>query len=137
MSGPTQITFALKTPTGEPVVGGKISFALSGFDLDEAIVIPTTIEATIAADGTGVVNLWPNIAGLRNTSYKLTVGMASGTKVEIGSIIVPASLVPVPMHTLISLVPLGGLVTLVMTQTEYDALETKNDQTIYLIRAED
>lgn len=136
MSGPTQITFALKTPTGEPVTGGKITFALSGFDLDEAIVMPATIEAPIAADGTGSVSLWPNISGLKNTSYKLTVIPASGNRVEIGAIVVPESETAVPMHTLVPLGTLGGLKTVVLTQAEYDALEEHNSQTLYLIRAE-
>lgn len=136
MSGPTQITFALKTPTGEPVTGGKIAFALSGFDLDEAIVIPATIEVAIATDGTGTVSLWPNISGLKNTSYKLTVIPAVGNRVEIGSIIVPASDTPVPMHTLVPLGTLGEVNAVVLTQAEYDVLETHNSQTLYLIRAE-
>lgn len=136
MSGPTQLTFALKTPTGEPVMGGKVTFALSAFDLDAAIVIPATIEAAIASDGTGTVSLWPNIAGLRNTSYKITVTTAAGSKTEIGAIIVPESETPVPMHTLVPLAPLGGLTVLVLTEAEYEGLESRNDQTLYLIRAE-
>ncbi len=136
MPGPTQITFALKTPTGTPVMGGKIAFALSGFDLDEAIVIPETVEATIANDGTGSASLWPNVAGLRNTSYKLTIFTTAGNRVELGSVNVPESAVPVAMHTLVPIGTLGGLTTLILTQAEYDALDTRNEQTIYLIRAE-
>ncbi len=136
MSGPTQLTFALKTPTGDPVMGGKISFALSGFDLDEAVVIPETVDASITANGTGTVNLWPNISGLRNTSYKLTITTTMGNRIEIGSINVPESATAVAMHTLVPIGALGGLTTLVLTQAEYDQLDTHNSQTLYLIRAE-
>lgn len=137
MPGPTQITFALRTPTGDPVTGGKISFALSGFDLDEAVVIPETIEAAIAHDGTGAVSLWPNIAGLRDTSYKVAITTASGTRTELGSVSVPESQAAVAMHTLVPLGTLGGLKVLVLTQADYDALETRDGQTLYLIRAEE
>jgi hypothetical protein len=40
------------------------------------------------------------------------------------------------MHTLVPLAPLGGLTVLVLTEAEYEGLESKNDQTLYLIRAE-
>ncbi|RWR08130.1 phage upper tail fiber protein [Paenirhodobacter populi] len=137
MSGPTQIIFALRTPTGEPVTGGKISFALSGFDLDDAIVVPETIEAPVAHDGTGSVSLWPNISGLRNTFYKITVTTAAGTRIELGPINVPESQTAVEMHRLVPLGTLGGLKTLVLTQADYDTLAARDDQTLYLIRAEE
>lgn len=137
MSGPTTLTFALKTPTGEPVTGGKIAFALSGFDLDEAVVIPETVEAVIAPDGTGTVSLWPNISGLRNTSYRITVTSGAGGRIDLGSITVPQSAAVVPMHTLVPVGTLGGLKTQVLTQSDYDALEEYDAQTLYLIRAEE
>lgn len=133
----TPITFAFTLPNGDPVAGGKVMFTLSGLDLDGGIVMPTTVEAIIAADGTGSVNLWPNDTGLKATSYKVTVSPSSGNRVEAGSIVVPASVAPVALHTLVPVAMLGALKAVVLTQAAYDALEEKSAQTIYLIRAEE
>lgn len=133
---PTPITFSLTLPTGAPVTGGKAVFALSGYDLDGGIVIPAEVEAAISADGTGTVSLWPNVMGMRGTSYKVTVAALSGLRVDLGTITVPESSTPVPLHTIVPVGQIGGLKTLVMTQEQYDALDPKDAQTIYLIRAE-
>ena len=47
-----------------PVTGGKVTFTLSGFDLDGGVVMPGVVDGVISALGTGSVNLWPNVAGL-------------------------------------------------------------------------
>lgn len=133
---PTTITYALTLPSGLNVSGGKVSFTLSGYDLDGGIVMPATVEGTINAGGTGTVSLWPNVAGLKNTSYKVSIAPASGNKVEAGSITVPESDDAVALHTLIPVGSVAGLKTIVLTQAEYDALATKDANTLYLIRAE-
>ena len=131
----TTVTFALKLPSGLPVSGGKATFALSGFDLDGGIVLPTAVEVSIAADGTGSVALWPNIQGMRNTTYKVTVTQVSGERLELGSITVPESEVSVALHVLIPSGTVAGLSTVILTQAEYDLLDSKSEQTLYLIRA--
>lgn len=130
------VTFALKLPSGAPVSGGKAAFSLSGFDLDSGIVMPVAVEAPIAADGTGSVDLWPNVAGLRNTSYKVTITPVSGLKLELTDIVVPASTAAVALHTIVPMGTVAGLTRVVLTQAEYDALEEKSARTIYLIRLE-
>lgn len=100
------------------------------------MVIPETIEAQIAADGTGTVVLWPNVAGLRDTSYRITITTAGGSRIELGAISVPESDAAVAMHTLVPVGTLGGLKTIVLTQAEYDGLDVRDGQTLYLIRAE-
>ena len=132
----TTVTFALKLPSGAPVTGGKAVFALSGFDLDGGIIMPTAVEATIGTNGTGSVTLWPNISGLKNTSYKVVITPTSGDRLEQSNIVVPSSDTPVALHTLVPNGTVAGLSTVVLTQAEYDQLATKGAQTIYLIRAE-
>ncbi|RWR29855.1 hypothetical protein D2T29_13815 [Sinirhodobacter populi] len=130
------VTFALKLPSGSPVAGGRAAFSLSGFDLDSGIIIPVVVEAEIATDGTGSVELWPNISGLKNTSYKVTITLPNSQKLELGNIFVPQSDTPVALHMLVPAGALAELSTMVLTQAEYDALEAPSGQTIYLIRAE-
>lgn len=131
----TEITFVLKLPSGAAVSGGKITFTLSGYDFDGGIVMPEPIEAPISGTGTGSIKVWPNIAGLKNTSYKVQIIPSSGTKLELSNVTIPASTVPVALHTLVPVTQVGGLTTVVLSQAEYDALSEKSAQTIYLIRA--
>ena len=131
----TVVTFSLKLPSGAPVSGGKASFMLSGFDLDGGIVMPIAVEAPIASDGTGSATLWPNIPGLRNTSYKVTVTLVSGERLELGNITVPESKATVALHTLIPTGTIAGLTTVMLTQEEYEAIGEKSAQVLYLIRA--
>lgn len=133
---PTTLTFSLTTPTGAPLRGGKLTFLLSGFDLDSGIIMPSVVEALVDLNGTGTVELWPNHAGLRGTTYKVTIYPEGRSAIEAGSITVPESEAPVALHSLLPVGTVAGLRALVMTQAEYDALETRSDQIIYLIRAE-
>lgn len=132
----TTLTFRLTTPAGDPVPGGKVIFALSGFDLDAGIVMPAAVEAAVGSDGTGAVTLWPNHSGLRATSYKVTITPAGGIPVEAGSIIVPETTATLPLHLLLPVVPAAGLKSVVLTLAEYEALPVRDAQTLYLIRAE-
>lgn len=133
---PTTINFTLTKPDGTNVSGGKVTFTLSGYDLDGGVVMPGSVEATISPIGTGTAELWPNVAGLKNTSYKVSIAPLNGNKVDAGAIIVPESEDVVALHTLIQIGTLGGLKAVVMSQAEYDALTTKDANTLYLIRAE-
>lgn len=133
---PTPVTFELTLPGGGPVSGGKVTFTLSNLDLDGGIILPTTVEGFISETGTGTVNLWPNVAGLKSSSYKVAIAPSNGSKVDVGSIVVPESATAVALHTLIPLGQVAGLTTVVLTQAEYDALEEKSSQVLYLIRAE-
>ncbi|WP_420343959.1 phage upper tail fiber protein [Paenirhodobacter sp.] len=132
----THITFAIKQPSGAAVTGGKVTFTLSGFDLDGGIIMPTAIEAVIGSDGTGSIDVWPNIAGLKGTSYKVTISSTPGGKLEVAGVNVPESAAPVLLHTLMPIGTVAGLKSVVLTQAEYAALASKDAQTIYLIRAE-
>lgn len=133
---PTPVTFALTLPGGGPVASGKVTFTLSNLDLDGGIILPIAVEGFISETGTGTVYLWPNVAGMRNSSYKVAITPANGNRIEVGSIVVPESTAPVALHTLIPIGQLAGLTALVLTQAEYDALEEKAAQVLYLIRAE-
>ncbi len=134
----TTINFALKQPSGLPVAGGKVSFVLTGYDLDAAIILPTSIEANIGTGGTGSIAVWPNVFGLKATTYKVTItsSQGQGQKLEIVGVIVPESDTSVALHMLVPTGAVGGLKTVVLTQTDYDALTVKDAQTLYLIRAE-
>lgn len=132
----TTITFAFRQPGGANINGGKVAFTLSGYDVDEGIVLSAAVEALIGAGGTGSVDLWPNYSGLKGTSYKVAVTPAGGTPVDLGSIVVPVSATPIPLHQLIQPGNVGTLKTRVLTQAEYDALTSTDPQTLYLIRAE-
>lgn len=133
---PTTINFTLTKPDGTTVTGGKVTFTLSGYDLDGGVVMPGAVEATIASDGTGTAALWPNVAGLKNTNYKVSIAPTGGSKVDVGAISVPEAAAGVALHTLIQVGTYAGLKTAVLTQAEYDALTTKDTGTLYLIRAE-
>lgn len=132
----TTITFALTLPSGLPVAGGKATFTLTGFDLDGGIIMPAAVDAAIAEDGTGSVALWPNVAGLKSTNYKVSITPTTGTRVEGISVSVPESPTPVQLHTLVQTGSIAGLNAVILTQEEYDALDSRNSQTLYLIRAE-
>lgn len=138
MSGPTQLTFALKTPTGGARDGREGHFRAVRFRPRRGHRHSGDHRGRdrVGWNRHGQSVAEQNIAGLRNTSYKITVTTAAGSKTEIGAIIVPESETPVPMHTLVPLAPLGGLTVLVLTEAEYEGLESRNDQTLYLIRAE-
>ncbi|RWR25292.1 hypothetical protein D2T29_22160 [Sinirhodobacter populi] len=130
----TTITFALRMPGGGPVTGGKVTAVLSGYDLDDGIVVGGTVEAQIAADGTGAMALWPNVVGtLGTTSYKITVTPASGTKFDLTGVIVPVSDTPVKLQSLIQGARVADLTSVILTQAQYTALPVKDAQTLYLI----
>lgn len=132
----TTINFALKLPSGQPVNGGSVTFALTGFDLDGAIILPTSVDANIAPDGTGSISVWPNALGLKATTYKVTISPSGGQKLELSGVTVPISNTPIALHTLGPFGLVGGMKTVVLTQSAYDALPGKDAQTLYLIRAE-
>ena len=130
----TTITYALRMPGGGPVTGGKVTAVLSGYDIDDGIVVGGTVEAPISAEGTGEIALWPNVDGtMGTTSYKITVAPASGTKFDLTGIIVPVSATPGPLQQLIQTVRVADLHGEIMTQAQYDALPVKDANTLYLI----
>lgn len=133
---PTTVNYAFTLPGGDPVTGGKVTFTLSGFDLDGGVVMPGSVEGVISVLGTGSVNLWPNVAGLKTTNYKVVVTPTVGTRADIGNITVPESATAVDLDDLVQVGTIAGLKTVVTTQAEYAALPSKDAQTIYLIRAE-
>lgn len=132
----TTITFSLRQPGGAAFGGGRVVFTLSGFDLDDGIILSAPVGGAISSAGTGSVDIWPNYAGLKGTSYKVSIQPSGqGSAVDLGSIVVPISEDPVPLHHLIQLGNIGALKTVVLTQAEYDALAVHDGQTTYLIRA--
>ncbi|RWR25214.1 hypothetical protein D2T29_22255 [Sinirhodobacter populi] len=130
----TTITFALRMPGGGPVTGGKVTAVLSGYDLDDGIVVGGTVEAQIAADGTGSMELWPNVVGtLGTTSYKITVTPSAGTKFDLTGVVVPVSDTPVMLQSLIQGGRVADLTSAILTQAQYNALPVKDPQILYLI----
>lgn len=130
----TTITFSLRMPGGGPVTGGKVSAVLSGYDLDDGIVVGGTVDAPIGADGTGSIDLWPNTNGtMGTTSYKITVAPTSGTKFDLIGIVVPESAADIPLQQLIQTARVADLTAVTLTQAQYDALPVKAAETLYLI----
>lgn len=130
----TTISFALRLPGGGTVTGGKVTAVLSGYDLDDGIVVGATVEAPIGGDGTGSIALWPNTDGtLGTTSYKITVTPTPGTKFDLPSVVVPASETPIPLQQLIQGARVADLSSVILTAAQYAALPVKNPDVLYLI----
>ncbi|WP_411975914.1 hypothetical protein [Sulfitobacter faviae] len=78
------ITGRLSEPDGDPITTGSVRFTLSRYDATDNGVIAAsrTIEAELQADGSIALELWPNTAGLRGTTYLVELISERGYPVE-------------------------------------------------------
>lgn len=132
---PTQVTATIRRQNGMPA-SGTLTFTLSSFDLDNAVVIPQAVSVELSGNGEASVNLWPNVAGLKATSYAVTLAASPSQTINLGSVSIPESAMPVQLHNLVAIPNIGTAQFVVLaSQAAYDALPTKNPNTHYLIPA--
>lgn len=136
---PTPVTAHIQLQNGD-VAGGTLTFTLSSYDLDGAIVVPAPVVATLDEQGEATVELWPNVAGLRSTHYVVTLATAGSLPAQtipLGNVHIPESSSVVMLHHLIAIPNVGNAQFVVLASQEaYDALPVKNPNTHYLIPAE-
>lgn len=66
-----EITGAFSLPDDTQPQFSRVEFILGQYDIGGDVVVPATITAAVANDGTFTVDLWPNDEGPRNTTYKV------------------------------------------------------------------
>lgn len=77
------ITGRLSEPDGDPITNGTVRFTLSRYDATDNGIIAASrkIEAPLDVDGSITLDLWPNTAGLRGTSYLVELLSPNGNSV--------------------------------------------------------
>ncbi|MCB5411771.1 phage upper tail fiber protein [Pseudogemmobacter faecipullorum] len=138
------ITGRVVLPTDAPAKAAEVTFTLSGFDTEGAdVVLPATERAPLKQDGSlpDDFGLWPNIEGLRGTSYRATarwteVCRSQGTiprDAVLGDFVIgdqPSYALP---DLLLIKPPPGLAATVVLTQAQYDALTPPDPANLYLV----
>ena len=87
----TTLTGEVQTFEGAPIVSGSITFTPTGVDVDAAtgtIVAAKAVTAAIANGAMEPVNLYPNSAGVKGSTYKVEVTPDSGAKFALDAIFV-------------------------------------------------
>jgi hypothetical protein len=120
------VTGFISDANGNALTSGSVRFRLSRYDLDDDAVVTSASDTflAIAADGSIAGGIWPNLAGVSNTAYKVTIMNAVGQPLEtLGSIRVGEA-GPYELADLIREYVLFDQETLfrVMTRAEYDAV---------------
>ena len=93
----TTVTGRVPLPTDLVLPYGQIWFTLRRLDVDKvskSVLMPVTVTAAVAKDGTFSIELWPNARGDRGTVYDVSAHLKVGTNraelvVPMGPIIVP------------------------------------------------
>ena len=90
----TLVSGAVPLPDGSAPHGAILRFALSGFDLDGAVIAPVPVDIPISDAGAIETPLWPNARGLRETVYAVSLVLPAGyglpeRQVRLGRITVP------------------------------------------------
>lgn len=101
----TNVTGAVPLPNGLAPHGATLRFALSGFDLDGAVIAPVPVDIAISDAGEVETSLWPNARGLRETHYTVALILPAGfgqpeRQIRLGSITVPEA-ESAPLHELL------------------------------------
>ena len=119
------ITGRLSEPDGDPITTGSVRFALSKYDATDNGVIAASrkIEAELQADGSIALELWPNTAGLRGTTYLVELISERGYPVETYGRIQVGEDGPYSLADLLreELPPATTSYWSTLTQAEYDA----------------
>ena len=87
----TTLTGEVQTFEGDPIVSGSITFTPTGVDVDAATGAIVAAQAVTAAITNGVmepVNVYPNSAGVKGTTYKVEVTPGNGAKFGLDAIFV-------------------------------------------------
>lgn len=67
---------------GAPVMGARIEYKLSSYDVDDGYVAPLPVEVTTDVFGEAFVNLWPNELGAVETVYNVKI-VANGKTLRV------------------------------------------------------
>lgn len=74
----------------------RIEFKLTGFETEDATIVPETVSATVDENGDFSIALWPNGVGSRGTNYTVAAVMSENDgqyerKVPLGTITVESA----------------------------------------------
>lgn len=122
-----EVTGVLNFQDGTAMTGGRISFKLSGIDMDDGVLVDSltqTVELT--ETGTFAISVWPNSRGERGRTYEVSyarAGQTSLTKLISGVVVSDTS-----GQTLSDLIDLTNAATAlrafhyeILSQADYDA----------------
>lgn len=85
------VSIAVHQITGVALPAGRVSFQLSGMDVNSGIVAPAPTQVLLDDDGLGTVALWPNSLGTQGTRYGVTIHDRNGNLQFTGFATVPES----------------------------------------------
>lgn len=119
------VTGRLSEPDGDPITTGSVRFTLSRYDATDNGVIAASrkVDAPLESDGSIALELWPNTAGLRGTTYVVELVSKKGYVVETYGRIQVGEAGPYSLADLIrtELPPATTSYWSTLTQVEYDA----------------
>lgn len=85
------VSIDIEQCVGTPLPNARVSFELTGIDIDGALVVPQATSVTCNASGVGSIALWPNARGSQGTQYKVTVFDQNGGHQSSALATVPAT----------------------------------------------
>ena len=138
----TTITGSVKTPDNSDAQITAVSFALSGSDYEAGeIIAKNSVSAAVTPEaGDFTVTLWPNDRGINgDTTYEMKFSFSDGSSVTgLRNIYVkhsdtPKTIEDVAFET-IAAGKVKPMALVVLTQSQYDAMAQKAENTAYLIR---
>lgn len=101
----TTVTVSISTQQvlGTALPRGRVTFRLTGPDVDGALVVPTAVSVRLDANGEGSVQLWPNSRGTNGTQYTVVVQSENGAQLQSAVATVPVT--ACNLHDIIGLSP--------------------------------
>jgi hypothetical protein len=78
-----QVFIDAEQALGAGLPNGTVKVKLTRADIDGAVVVPTLLEAALAADGTVTVPRWPNARGTQGSQYDVWFFDSAGDRVGV------------------------------------------------------
>lgn len=67
------VKIAAKMADGTPATGAKVYATLTVEEVDEGLIVPTTVTAVADAQGVAILNIWPNSRGVNGSKYRIVI----------------------------------------------------------------